>query len=146
MNDISINTPALLFPAITLLMLAYTNRFLAMAERARKLNEQYEAGIRKNNLVGQVKNIRSRIHLVRYMQALSVLSFLLCLICMYFIFRNWMHWANYVFAAALFFLFSSIFLSLIEIFKSTKALEMELSNMEELSGASILKDIFDKEN
>ena len=145
MNEISINTPALLFPAITLLMLAYTNRFLAMAERVRKLNEQYEAGIRKNNLVGQVKNLRSRIHLVRYMQALSVLSFLFCLVCMYFIFRNWMHWANYTFAAALLFLFTSIFLSLVEIFKSTKALELELSNMEELSGATILKDIFDKE-
>ncbi|MBC7614933.1 MAG: DUF2721 domain-containing protein, partial [Pedobacter sp.] len=27
--NLSINTPALLFPAISLIMLAYTNRFLA---------------------------------------------------------------------------------------------------------------------
>ena len=39
--ELSINTPALLFPAITLLMLAYTNRFLALASLVRSLHDEY---------------------------------------------------------------------------------------------------------
>lgn len=142
MLEISINTPALLFPAITLLMLAYTNRFLSLAALVRKLHSEYIRGEKEKNILGQIKNIRSRLNLIRYMQGFGVLSFLCCVICMYLIFRNWMMMAHWVFAFSLLFLLLSIFLSLIEINKSTRALELQLSDIEELSAGNIFKDIF----
>jgi len=142
MVEISINTPALLFPAITLLMLAYTNRFLSLAALVRKLHGEYNRGEKEKNILLQIKNIRSRLNLIRYMQSFGVLSFLCCVLCMYAIFQNWMLAANWIFAASLFSLLISIILSLIEINKSTRALEVQLSDIEELSGGNIFKDIF----
>jgi hypothetical protein len=145
MLEISINTPALLFPAITLLMLAYTNRFLSLAALVRKLHTEYTHGEKEKNILGQIKNIRTRLNLIRYMQSFGVLSFLCCVICMYLIFRGWMLLAHWVFAFSLLFLLLSIFLSLVEINKSTRALELQLSDIEELSEGNIFKDIFKSE-
>ncbi len=144
MIDININTPALLFPAITLMMLAYTNRFLSLAALVRKLHEEYNRGERERNIFKQIKNIRTRINLIRYMQALGVLSFLCCVLCMYAIYRNWVMIANAIFAASLIFLLLSIILSLLEINKSTKAIELVLSDIEELNKENIFTDIFKK--
>ena len=146
MIDLNINTPALLFPAITLLMLAYTNRFLSLATLVRKLHSEYNRGEKEKNILSQIKNIRTRINLIRYMQALSVLSFLCCVLCMYCIFRNWILVAHWIFAASMIFLLLSIILSLLEINKSTKAIELELSDIEELSKENIFTDIFKKSN
>ncbi len=146
MQDISINTPALLFPAITLLMLAYTNRFLSLATLIRKLHGEYTRGEKEKNILNQIRNIRSRLNLIRYMQTFGALSFLCCVICMYLVFRNWMDLAYWVFAFSLLTLLISIFLSLVEINKSTRALELQLSDIEELSGGNIFKDIFKKED
>ncbi len=142
MLDISINTPALLFPAITLLMLAYTNRFLSLASLVRKLHDEYHRGEKEKNILNQIKNIRSRLNLIRYMQGLGIMSFLCCVLCMYAIFRGWMQLAHFIFAASLIFLLASIIFSLIEINKSTKAIELELSDIEELSKGNIFSDIF----
>lgn len=142
MLEININTPALLFPAITLLMLAYTNRFLSLATLIRKLHDEYNRGEKEKHILLQIKNIRTRLNLIRYMQSFGVLSFLCCVLCMYSIFRGWMNMAHWIFAASLICLLVSIILSLIEIQKSTRALEVELSDIEELSGANIFKDIF----
>ncbi len=144
MIDIDINTPALLFPAITLLMLAYTNRFLSLASLVRKLHEEYSRGEREKNILKQIKNLRSRLNLIRYMQALGVLSFLCCVLCMYVIFRGWNIMAHWIFAASLIFLLLSIVLSLLEINKSTKAIELVLSDIEELDKENIFTDIFRK--
>lgn len=146
MIEININTPALLFPAITLLMLAYTNRFLSLASLVRKLHTEYNKGEKENNILQQIKNLRSRLNLIRYMQGLSIVSFLLCVLCMYVIFRGWMQLAHFIFATSLIMLFISILLSLIEINKSTKAIELQLSDIEELSNANIFTDIFKKED
>ena len=142
MPEISINTPALLFPAITLLMLAYTNRFLSLAALVRKLHEEYVGGAKEKNVLNQIKNIRTRLNLIRYMQSFGILSFLCCVLCMYAIFSGWIMLANWIFVASLLSLMLSIILSLLEINKSTKALELQLSDIEELSGANIFKDIF----
>jgi hypothetical protein len=142
MIEININTPALLFPAITLLMLAYTNRFLSLATLVRKLHEEYVKGNKEKNVLHQITNIRSRLNLIRYMQSFGILSFLCCVLCMYVIFRGWMEIAHVIFAASLIFLLTSIVLSLIEINKSTKAIELELSDIEELSKNNIFTDIF----
>lgn len=142
MLEININTPALLFPAITLLMLAYTNRFLSLAALVRKLHDEYNRGEKEAHLLRQIKNIRSRINLIRYMQSFGIFSFLCCVLCMYSIFRGWMLIAHWIFATSLICLLISIILSLLEINKSTRAIELELGDIEELSGANIFKDIF----
>jgi cellobiose-specific phosphotransferase system component IIC len=142
MLEININTPALLFPAITLLMLAYTNRFLSLAALVRKLHDEYNRGEKEAHLLRQIKNIRSRLNLIRYMQSFGIFSFLCCVLCMYSIFRGWMVIAHWIFATSLICLLISIILSLLEINKSTRAIELELSDIEELSGANIFKDIF----
>lgn len=141
MNELSINTPALLFPAITLLMLAYTNRFLALASLVRKLHDEYTKEEDKL-LKRQIKSLRSRISLIRNMQAAGVLSFLLCIVCIYLIFENHQPSAKIVFAASLLSLLLSLIFSLIEIFRSTKAIDLQLSDMEIKEG-NILRRILD---
>jgi hypothetical protein len=146
MIDININTPALLFPAITLLMLAYTNRFLSLASLVRKLHGEYIQGGREKNILNQIKNIRSRLNLIRYMQGFGILSFFCCVLCMYIIFRGLMGLAHVIFALSLLFLLTSIVLSLLEINKSTRAIELELSDIEELNKNNIFTDMFSKED
>jgi len=146
--DISINTPALLFPAISLVMLAYTNRFLALSSLIRSLHDKYHNDGNKHLLHGQIRNLRFRLKLIKNMQALGVLSFIFCIICMYFIYIEWMVWANMLFAIALMAFTFSLLLSLLEIQKSNKALNLQLSDMEGLEDPTVLDYIrkkFDKE-
>jgi hypothetical protein len=136
--EITINTPAILFPAISLIMLAYTNRFLALSNRIRNLHERYEKGEKKEILHGQIKNLRYRLNIIKNMQALGVLSFISCIACMYFIYVEWMELAHVVFAFSLVSFSLSLLLSLLEIQKSTKALELELSDMDGLEDPSLV--------
>lgn len=137
--NITINTPALLFPAISLIMLAYTNRFLALATRVRSLHEKYQNHEQKHIIHGQIKNLRYRLKLIKHMQALGVLSFLSCIVSMYLIYIESFVFANIMFAFSLIAFSASLSLSLLEIQKSTKALELELSDMEGLSDPSVLE-------
>jgi hypothetical protein len=141
MADLSITTPALLFPAITLMMLAYTNRFLALANLIRRLHDEY-LDEQTTMLRRQITNLHVRIRMIRNMQAFGVLSFLLCVICMYLIFRGQQTAAHWIFASSLISLLVSLVFSLIEIFKSTRALDLELSDME-LKQKNIIRDIWD---
>lgn len=143
--ELSITTPALLFPAITLLMLAYTNRFLAIASLVRKLHDEYVKVEDRNLLHKQISNLRTRISLIRNMQGLGVLSFLLCIICMYLIFREYDAASKWVFALSLLSLLTSLIFSLFEIILSTRAIDLELSDME-LDRRSIFKTIIDSDN
>jgi hypothetical protein len=129
--EISFNTPALLFPAISLLLLAYTNRFLALANLVRKLHEEYKRNEHTKIIISQIHSLRRRIRLVRYMQGLGVFSFLCCVVTMYTIYMNWMAAVKYEFAISLLSLLASLIISLVEISQSTKALELELSDIEE---------------
>jgi len=132
--EITFTTPALLFPAISLLLLAYTNRFLALANLVRKLHEQYKRGEENKIILQQIHSLRRRIRLVRYMQGLGVFSFLCCVVTMYTIYINWMGMVKYEFAISLLSLLASLIISLVEITQSTKALELELSDIEEPEG------------
>jgi hypothetical protein len=134
--EITINTPALLFPAITLLLLAYTNRFLAIANLIRKLHDEYVSGKKNEVLLKQLHNLRRRINYIRLMQGLGVFSFLCCIVCMFSIYKNWAQVPEYSFAASLLSLLISLLFSLLEITLSTKALELELSDIEELERSS----------
>ncbi len=142
--DISINTPALLFPAISLVMLAYTNRFLALSNRVRSLNEKYRSQEQKHLIHGQIRNLRYRLKLIKNMQAFGVLTFLLSIACMYCIYVEAMGWAHAIFALSLISFVASLLLSLLEIQLSTKAIELELSDIEGLEDPSILEYIKNK--
>jgi len=143
--EITFTTPALLFPAISLLLLAYTNRYLALANLIRKLHDEYMRGEKNHLLLKQIRILRSRINLVRYMQGLGVFSFLCCVITMYGVYMQWLQAVKFVFAISLLSLLASLFISLIEITQSTKALELELSDMEDLEKESFLTNIFSKD-
>jgi len=129
-TQISINTPALLFPAITLLMLAYTNRFLALASLIRNLHTQYkQVGEERAIIREQIRNLKRRLLLVKQMQGSGITSFFLCVLCMLFIFLDYQLLAYSIFGLSLLFLLLSLALSLNEIFISTRALEIELKDM-----------------
>lgn len=139
--EITFTTPALLFPAISLLLLAYTNRFLALANLVRKLHDQYKSGEDSKILLYQIRSLRRRIRLVRYMQGLGVFSFLSCVVTMYTIYMNWMPAVKYEFAVSLLSLLASLIISLVEISQSTKALELELSDIEEPAKSTFLSEL-----
>ncbi len=127
--QITLTTPALLFPAISLLLLAYTNRFLAIATLIRQLHKSYLDN-QKSVLEGQLKNLRTRLFLIRAMQLFGVLSLLLCVLAMFFIYLRVGEWGSAIFGVSLVLLLLSLFISLREIQLSTKALDIELSDME----------------
>ena len=139
--ELSINTPALLFPAISLLLLAYTNRFLAIANLVRKLFDEYNKVKDKENLGAQIKSLRTRLNYIRYMQGFGVFSFLLCVGSMYFIYNLWDALAKLTFAISLISLMVSLIFSLVEILQSTSAVELLLSEVEDLSDESLLSKV-----
>jgi hypothetical protein len=129
-----ITTPGLFFPAISLMMLAHTNRFLALASLIRSLHDKYKNEGQEKHIIAQIKNLRRRMKLIRALQIFGLLSFLLCAICMFCIIREWNAAADVIFIASIVAFIISLFLSLLEIILSLEALEEELSDMEELSG------------
>jgi hypothetical protein len=130
--QISINTPALLFPAITLMMLAYTNRFLAVATLIRNLHAKYkQMPDDKNGLKAQIKNLRKRLNLIKQMQASGIISFFFCVLCMMLFYFQLEIWATTLFGLSLGFLLMSLVFSLNEIYISTRALEIALEDMED---------------
>jgi hypothetical protein len=129
MNQLTLTTPALLFSAISLLLLAYTNRFLAYASVVRNLHEQYKEdpnGI----IVGQIQNLRKRLVLTRTMQLMGIGSLLLCVLCMFLVYIEQQLAAEIIFGIALVMLIISLAISVREIQISVKALDLHLSNME----------------
>lgn len=122
-------------------MLAYTNRFLALASVVRNLHNQYNTTEKKQKIHGQIRNLKYRLRLVKNMQAFGVLSFLGCIFSMYFIFIDAMQWANFMFGVAVLAFIISLIMSLVEIQLSTKALELELSDMNDLEDPSVVQYI-----
>ena len=128
--EINLTTPALLFPTISLLMLAYTNRFLALAALIRTLHANYRE--QPDALVlRQIRFLRHRVLLIRNMQAAGVLSIFCCAACMFLLFAGQTTPGNVVFGLALAFLMGSLALSFWEIQLSVNALNLELSDIEE---------------
>lgn len=83
--EIDLTTPALLFSAISLIMLAYTNRFMSYAQLVRALKEQYRAN-HSSVTAAQIVNLRKRLYLTRAMQVTGTGSLLLCVVSMFFIY------------------------------------------------------------
>lgn len=126
----TLTTPALLFSAISLILLAFTNRFVAYTQVVRNLHKQYIESP-TTVLKGQIFNLRKRLYLIRTMQILGVTSLFLCVITMFLLFISWPILAAWIFGLALLLLCASLGISIWEIQISVKALELHLSNMEE---------------
>lgn len=129
MEELSLATPSILFSAISLIMLAYTNRFLSYAQVIRNIAAEY----RKDptpEAFNQIRNLKKRLYLTRSMQILGIFSLFLCVVCTFFIYVGWHVAAVYIFAAALISLIVSLGISIREIQISVRALEIHLEGME----------------
>lgn len=125
-----LTAPAVLFPAISLLLLAYTNRFLALAALIRSLHDRHVAN--PNELiVAQISNLRLRVILIRNMQACGVLSLLLCTICMFVLFFDQVMVAKVTFGVSLLLMAASLAISVYEIQISVDALNLQLRSLED---------------
>ena len=129
MEQLTLTTPALLFSAISLIMLAYTNRFLAYATVIRNLHDKYQLN-KDSLLIAQIKNIKQRLYLTRSMQIFGITSLLLCVLTMFLIYIQQNIIAVWVFGLALILLIVSLSLLIIEIQISVKALEHHISDIE----------------
>lgn len=127
---ITLATPALLFSAISLLMLAFTNRFLALAALVRNLHALYKE---KPNevLIGQIRNLKTRLNLIRWMQICGITSLLLCVFSMLLIYVGWLGAAELVFGLGLVLMILSLALSIWEIQISVDALNLHLGDIHE---------------
>jgi len=129
MTPLDISTPALLFPAVSLLFLAYTNRFLHLASLVRQLHRDWVER-QDNSLHAQIQNMRKRLALIRWMQLLGAVSILLCVVSMVAVMLN----ANAVgwvsFLAALLFMAGSLTCLILEVWCSGGALQILLNRVE----------------
>ena len=130
MENMSLTTPALLFPAIPLLLLAYTNRFLTLAQVIRQMHagskEEVPELVRR-----QLKGLKHRIRLIKQMQGFGVLSFILCALAMFMLFLEQQTAGKVLFGLSLLTLAVSLLLSLLEVMVSTDALNIVLGDLEQ---------------
>ena len=122
--DITLTTPAVLFPAISLLLLAYTNRFVALAQIIRNFDHNQD----DESTQQQIENLRERIQLIKRMQEVGVISFFLCVLSMLALYAQYRLVGSWIFAASLVFLLYSLWLSVREINISVQALDVYLRN------------------
>ncbi len=129
MEELTLTTPTLLFSAVSLILLAYTNRFLSYAQLVRVLKEQYLQN-HSEVTAAQIANLRLRLYLTRSMQVLGISSLFFCVVSMFLIYIKIYTPAVYVFGLALLLLIASLGVSIWEIQISVKALEIHLKDME----------------
>jgi uncharacterized protein DUF2721 len=127
--ELTLTTPGLLFPTVSLLLLAYTNRFLALAALSRNMYAQYKAQP-DPVLLPQIQNLKLRIRLIRDMQFLGVSSLFLCVVCMLLLFAGMRPAGAYVFVGSLLMMLASLALSIWEIQISIRALQIQLGDLE----------------
>ena len=130
MAPLTLTTPALLFSAISLILLAYTNRFLTLAQLVRSLHAQYKENP-TNILYGQLENLRKRVNLIRSMQIYGVGSLLFCVLSMFLIYVGRNLAAEIIFGIGLIMLIVSLAISIWEINISVKALNLHISDLED---------------
>ena len=128
MEEFSLATPTLLFSAVSLIMLAYTNRFLSYAQLVRNLKDQYLQN-RSEVTAAQIENLRKRLYLTRSMQILGISSLFFCVISMFLVYIHLRLLSIYVFGFALLLLIASLGVSIREIVISVKALELHLKDI-----------------
>ncbi len=130
----TITTPSLLFPAISLMMLAYTNRFVSLTKVIRELGRIAE-GDDGELIRRQIRSLRLRVHLIRWMQTLAVLAFALCTLSMIALFGNQAGLGTWIFGSALALFMASLLVSLYEVHISTRAINLEIERLDTHSAA-----------
>ena len=130
MHELSLTTPALLFSAISLIMLAYTNRFLAYAAVIRNLHDKFLEQ-QDPALIRQIKNLKRRLNLTRWMQIFGISSLLGCVLSMFLVYVTQQDVAVWVFGFSLLLLIFSLAFLIQEINISVHALELHLSDIED---------------
>ncbi len=133
MEELNLITPTLLFSAVSLIMLAYTNRFLSYAQLIRTLKDKYmlePTSVTK----GQIANLRKRLYLTRNMQIFGIGSLFFCVVSMFFIYVGYFQWAVWIFGMALLLFIVSMGLCIWELVISVKALEIYLNDMDKNPG------------
>jgi len=137
--QITLTTPALLFPAVSLLLLAYTNRFLALASLIRSLHTRYNSNQDKRTK-SQIETLRKRVTLVKQMQFTGILSLLFCVVSMCGLYAGYIKFGELMFAVSLAVMMWSLILTLIEIQISVNALNVELEDMEDSKKDLVVTD------
>lgn len=127
--EITLTTPAILFPAVSLLLIAYTNRYLAIARLIRELKNEYQQHRNPIHL-SQIKILRRREKFIRNMQAYAIASLFCCTLSMALIFFGERHFAMYAFGTGLILMLISLGISLRDIFLAGAALKIELKDLE----------------
>lgn len=131
--EITLTTPALLFPAISLLLVAYTNRFNTIGARIRTLHSKYKENP-DDVLEGQIGSLKKRVYLIKNMQAFGVASLFCCVLCLFVLFAGHLLAGKIIFSLSLVFMLISLGLSFREIMLSVQALNIELSDMQGKTG------------
>jgi len=127
---LSLETPALLFSATSLILLAYTNRFLTIAQIVRSLKKNYEDNHNKSILL-EIKNLNLRLTLIRYMQLFGVMCLFLSAFAMLLLYVSQETIGIYIFGASLLCLLISLGISFWEISISVNALRVHLKDLSE---------------
>jgi hypothetical protein len=122
---LNITDPAIMFPGISLLFLAYTNRYLALASVIRTLNKNIKKQDDENR-IKQIQNLHLRVNLIKHMQTFGVLSFLFCVFSMLALFWQQQGIGEICFIISLVTIVISLLISLIEILKSGESLQIEI--------------------
>ena len=129
MFEITISTPALVFPALSVLMLAYTNRFIAISKRVRALHAEHKNNPAKN-LKKQIKSLHKRLMFIRNMQVLAITGFLINMISIFLILISLPKVATVLFGVGLLAIIGSLLISVLEINMSVQAMSFELEEDE----------------
>ncbi|PLX48911.1 MAG: DUF2721 domain-containing protein [Desulfobulbaceae bacterium] len=127
--EITLTTPALFFPAVSLLLVAYTNRFVALSQRIRTLHSLYQQ-MADEMVAEQIVILRRRVSLIRNMQACGVAALFCCVLCIAFLFFGFLLFGRIIFGLSLALMLLSLALAFQEILISEQALKLELRMME----------------
>ncbi len=128
--ELQLSTPALLFPAISLLFLSYTNRFISYASLVRGLHEGWQ-NQKSPAIQAQIGNLRRRLLLIRHMQIAGAASLLVCVGSMMALFLGAVPVGEALFGASLILMLVSLALLIRELQISLNALDVQLKDMEE---------------
>ena len=131
MDELTLTTPALLFPSISLLLLAYTNRYVALSTRIRALHTLYKTE-QSSGIIDQIKILKVRILLIRNMQLLGIASVFFAAFTMFLIYYELHNFAHLFFGLSLVMMLSSLAVCGAEIYLSNKALFIQLKDIEHL--------------
>ncbi|WP_018345158.1 DUF2721 domain-containing protein [Cytophaga aurantiaca] len=131
MDDLALNTPALLFPTISLLLLAYTNRYIAISNRIRSLHSQYQTE-KSTVIIAQIGILKKRIFLIRNMQLLGIATMFIAAFSMFLIYYKLDEWVHAVFGLSLISMLLSLALCSVEVYLSNKALLIQIKDVEHL--------------